>query len=150
MNFFLLSLFAGPGNNVVDIMEYSTFGDRMTQFLESNGLKRGGMAGGAYNGKILRKLLNPQMLEKLGQHLGQEAKIYIDYLHSLREFYSTLVDKTLHLELAYERERKYRECFQVLHETCDLSETLKQHVLMNHCVEYLELTGQTFKHSSQL
>ena len=122
----------------------------MTQFLESNGLKRGGMAGGAYNGKILRKLLNPQMLEKLGQHLGQEAKIYIDYLHSLREFYSTLVDKTLHLELAYERERKYRECFQVLHETCDLSETLKQHVLMNHCVEYLELTGQTFKHSSQL
>ena len=120
----------------------------MTQFLESNGLKRGGMAGGAYNGKILRMLLNPQMLERLGQHLGEEAKIYIDYLHSLREFYSILVDKTLHLELAYKRERKYRECFQVLHEACGLSETLKQHVLMNHCVEFLQLTGQTLKYFS--
>ena len=92
--------------------------------------------------------MSPEMLEKLGQHLGDEAKIYTDYLHSLREFYSILVDKTLYLELAYEKERKYRECFQVLHEACGLSETLKQHVLMHHCVEYLELTGHTFKHYS--
>ena len=77
-------------------MEYSTFGDSVTQFLESNGMKRGGMAGGKYNGKVLRKLMSPEMLEKLGQHLGEEAKIYIDYLHSLREFYSILVDKTLY------------------------------------------------------
>ena len=129
-------------------MEYLTFGDSVTQFLESNGMKRGGMAGGKYNGKVLRKLMSPEMLDKLGQHLGDEAKIYTDYLHTLREFYSILVDKTLYLELAYEKERKYRECFQVLHEACGLSETLKQHVLMHHCVEYLELTGHTFKHYS--
>ena len=31
-------------------------GDHMTQFLESNCMKRGGMAVGAYNGKVLGNL----------------------------------------------------------------------------------------------
>ena len=113
----------GVANDGLTLME-SLFENHMRKFFTQNKFERGGMAGGLFNGKMLRKMLEPSMLQRMSLSVGPEGNSFIAYLHSIRELYSSLVRKEFKLEYAWTKVQEYKKCFHAVHQL-GLSETVK-------------------------
>ena len=99
---------------MLDFMEKVVFEDPVTDFLNDYGFHRGNMIGGQFTGKVIREIISPRKLKILSDYLGSGATIYVEYLHSLRELYSIVVDKRLHLDLASEKVDNFKKCFKIV------------------------------------
>ena len=98
------------------------FDAEMRKFFTQNKFERGGMCGGLFNGKVLRKMLEPNMLQIMSSFVGPKGNSFISYLHSIRELYSSLVRKEFNLNHVFGKVQK--RCFQKVHQL-GLSETVK-------------------------
>ena len=105
----------GAANDGLTLME-SLFENHMRKFFTQNKFERGGMAGGLFNWKMLRKMLEPSMLQRMSLSVGPEGNSFIAYLHSIRELYSSLVRKEFKLEYAWTKVQEYKKCFNAVHD----------------------------------
>ena len=119
--------FSGATNDVLFLMERDIFFESVTRFFTANGFERGGMAGGQFHGKMLRRMLEPTMLQKFSSYIGSNGDIFINYLNSIRELYSVIVKKEFDLEDAWEKVEQFKKCFQKVH-VYGVSETLKESI----------------------
>ena len=110
-------------NDGLTLME-RLFDAEMRKFFTQNKFERGGMCGGLFNGKILRKMLEPNMLQIMSSFVGPKGNSFISYLHSIRELYSSLVRKEFNLNHVFGKVQEYKRCFQKVHQL-GLSETVK-------------------------
>ena len=121
-------MFTGVTNDVLTKMEKEIFFAAITEFFKENKFVRGGMCGGLFHGRMLRRMLEPTMLQRMSCYLGSFGDSYIAYLHSIRELYSVLARKEYDLENAWQKVVQYKKCFQDVHDKCGLSETPKESI----------------------
>ena len=60
-------------------------------------------------------------------------------IHDTRVFKCPICDENI---------QNFRECFEVVHELFDVSETQKIHVILNHYSDYFEMRGKIFKEAN--
>ena len=100
----------------------------MVHFYEAYNLEKGGMAGGAFNGKMLNTIMRPDVLVELEKLLGPSGDIWIRYLNSMRELYSVLIKRELKDDFTYEAIiEEFKDSFELVNEVENgVSETLKE------------------------
>ena len=110
----------------------------MLDFFTNNTFRKGNTPGGAFTGKELRRMLSPDSLEQLALILDLEGAPWISYLKSIREVYSTCVQRDLHADFSYEKAfHDFRINFNAVHHLSEgrITETLKE--LFNFFLSYL-------------
>ena len=115
----------------------------MTEFFEENHLACGNTPGGKFTGKVLREIMSPEKLEILSGKLGARGNIYIKFLAALRELYSHCARKDLEESSITEKAMVFRHWFEEVHKDCQLSDTVKVHILSSHCSQFISWNGHT-------
>ena len=100
----------------------------MVHFYESYNLEKGGMAGGAFDGKKLNTIMRPDVLVELEKLLGPAGDIWIRYLNSMRELYSVLIQRQLKDDYSFEDIiQEFSDSFELVNEVKNgVNETLKE------------------------
>ena len=89
--------------------------------------------GGKFNGPSIKQAL--KNLEDLEEILPKMASPFINYFMSISNQHKMCTEDKLN-ENFRETIQNFRECFEVVHELFDVSETLKNHVILNHYSDY--------------
>ena len=118
---------SGVGNDAVVALE-NLFPSQMVHFYQAYNLEKGGMAGGAFDGKKLNTIMRPDVLVELEKLLGPSGDIWIRYLNSMRELYSVLIKRELKDDFSYEAIiEEFKDSFELVNEVENgVSETLKE------------------------
>ena len=116
----------------------------MEQFYSWYGIRRGNMAGGcSFNGPNLKNLLKLFILSELEKLLGDSSRVWVDYLHSIREMHAMCSRRELAPDYSYEEVvAQFDACFEAVH-VLGVSDTPKRHILSCHVLEYLNYEGVT-------
>ena len=103
------------------------FGDAMQDFLDDHRHFPGGTPGnGAFTGKELRKIMEPDSLRKLSEYLPSTGEPWLRYLSAVRALYGCCVKQHLDEDFSYEdKVDTFRRAFEEVHLQFGLSETLK-------------------------
>ena len=116
----------------------------MEIFYERNHYVKGGGPGGrTFVGRDLRKILAPDSLEELRQLVGEAGQSFIDYLHSIRNYYAICVKEKLEDDSYLDKIQEFKDAFNRIHAQWNTSEIPKNHILAVHVGEFLALHNET-------
>jgi hypothetical protein len=137
----------GPGNDALELIGEHVDAVPFKEFKNKYHI-RGGGPGGDLNGPTLKKLMKNKdgsldELEELVRKENKDLTLVINHLKNLNRLNGCVNLKKLDLDECEQAIFTLKTNFQEMQEIFNVSETLKMHILCDHYMDHLELTGET-------
>ena len=106
---------------------------------------KGSGPGGDFNGPTIKDLINNESkLNELKDEISSEYEEFIIHLKNIAQVHRVATRKELDIDDAKLVLSKFPNDWKTMRDKFDLSESLKIHIIIDHMLDYFELTGKTF------